>query len=459
MKEPKWVVALVAALILSVAVLQAESADDGTAGGTVQGPPTSSIAAHQLLDLNVDSTVPGRTQITLSVDAQVEYETLVLDSPDRLVLDLKGVVSQLDDYKFDVEQSGVVRVRAAQYRRDPIPVARVVFDLEEPLAYVIDRQGTDLIVAFGPSPMQADREEMPAEPTLIEAPIEIGLGGTDQPMPAPLNDGPVLTPVSQIVEEMEARYDELAAEESPDVEPFDFAELETSRVVESDLIERLVQGPPLAAPSSSAAPDIPTSFETKRITADAIEYSGQEISLNLVDADIKQIFRLFHEISGLNFVLDPGVSGRVTVVLDHVPWDQALDIILRNNGLDKELERNVIRIAATTKLAKEAAARRQLKDAAELEVELVTITRTLSYAKAKDLEQTFRAGGGGGGGRGGLLSPRGRVIRGRADEYADHHRHSREGRGDGGPDNDAGCRDPAGHDRGANRRDLSRLCP
>ena len=75
--------------------------------------------------------------------------------------------------------------------------------------------------------------------------------------------------------------------------------------------------------------------------------------MNLVDIDIKQVFRLFHEISGLNFVLDPEVGGTVTIVLDRVPWDQALDLILKNNGLDKEFENNVLRIASTQKLAQE----------------------------------------------------------------------------------------------------------
>ncbi len=50
--------------------------------------------------------------------------------------------------------------------------------------------------------------------------------------------------------------------------------------------------------------------------------------MNLKDVDLKDFFRLIHEISGLNVVLDPGVSGNLTIVLDDVPWDQALDIVL-----------------------------------------------------------------------------------------------------------------------------------
>ena len=74
-------------------------------------------------------------------------------------------------------------------------------------------------------------------------------------------------------------------------------------------------------------------------------YTGEQISLNLKDVDLKDFFRLIHEISGLNILVDPNVSGSVTMVLDNVPWDQALDIVLKDNGLGKVLEGNVLRIA------------------------------------------------------------------------------------------------------------------
>jgi type IV pilus assembly protein PilQ len=67
----------------------------------------------------------------------------------------------------------------------------------------------------------------------------------------------------------------------------------------------------------------------------AQHYTGEPISVNLKDVDLKDFFRLIHEISGLNIVLDPAVRGSLTLVLDDVPWDQALDIVLQNNGLDR----------------------------------------------------------------------------------------------------------------------------
>jgi len=188
----------------------------------------------------------------------------------------------------------------------------------------------------------------------------------------------------------------------------------SSRAVDPAAIEKLLRTPVLAAPAPQAEqPDSGASYASKTISSGAATYKGKRISFNLVDADLKQVFRLFHEISGLNFVLDPNVGGRVTIVLDQVPWDQALDIILKNNGLDKVLDNNVLRIATTDKLAQEAASRRRLAEAEELAVEPVTLTRVLSYAKAKDMQQVLRGrGAGGGGGSGGrsMLSERGNVL-------------------------------------------------
>src|SRR4030095_3665526 len=125
-------------------------------------------------------------------------------------------------------------------------------------------------------------------------------------------------------------------------------------------------------------------FSPRTISDGGQRYSGKRISLNFKDADLKDVFRIFHEISGYNIVLDPSVAGNVTIVLENVPEDQALDIILKNNGLDKIFENNVIRIAPTSKLSQEAAARKTLQEAKELEEQPRTFTRALSYARAKD---------------------------------------------------------------------------
>jgi len=106
--------------------------------------------------------------------------------------------------------------------------------------------------------------------------------------------------------------------------------------------------------------------------------------------DLKDFFRLIHEISGLNVVLDPNVHGTLTIVLDDVPWDQALDIVLKNNDLARELEGNVLRVATVETLKKEADGRRAQVEAEALAVDKVSVTRFLSYAHAKDVMITVK---------------------------------------------------------------------
>ncbi|MCH7664189.1 MAG: hypothetical protein IH859_10025 [Chloroflexi bacterium] len=129
-------------------------------------------------------------------------------------------------------------------------------------------------------------------------------------------------------------------------------------------------------------------------------YEGEPISLNFKDVDLKDFFRFMHEISGLNFVLDPNVSGVVTIVLDEVPWDQAMAIVMRNNSLDSAVEGNVVRIATLATLLREEEQQRDLALAIEEAQPRVTVTRTLSYSRAGDMIATLKR----------FLSSRGDVI-------------------------------------------------
>jgi type IV pilus assembly protein PilQ len=134
----------------------------------------------------------------------------------------------------------------------------------------------------------------------------------------------------------------------------------------------------VAATPQAAAPAAPS------------RYTGEPISVNLKDVDLRDFFRLIHEISGLNVVLDPQVKGTLTIVLDEVPWDQALDIVLQNNGLDKQLHGNVLRIATLDTIKKEAETARDVRKAENDAQEMITVTRVLSYAKADTLKDTLK---------------------------------------------------------------------
>jgi type IV pilus assembly protein PilQ len=116
--------------------------------------------------------------------------------------------------------------------------------------------------------------------------------------------------------------------------------------------------------------------------------------------DLRDFFRLIHEISGLNVVVDPAVKGNLTIVLDDVPWDQALDIVLHNNDLDKQLDGNVLRVATKDTLKREAEENRDLAKAQAEAADVVTTTRVLSYAKAEDMATTMKK----------FLSSRGDVL-------------------------------------------------
>lgn len=119
-------------------------------------------------------------------------------------------------------------------------------------------------------------------------------------------------------------------------------------------------------------------------------YSGQKISLDFKDADIKNVFRLLAEVSGLNIVVTNDVNRRITVRLVEVPWDQAMDLIITTNGLDKEQIGNVVRISTAGALKAEKDALVAAKKAKEDLEPMQTVYYTLNYAKAKDLEAKIR---------------------------------------------------------------------
>ncbi len=149
-------------------------------------------------------------------------------------------------------------------------------------------------------------------------------------------------------------------------------------------------GQPAASAAPSADVRSPTTVADDRAGAEKI-YTGQKISLDFKDADIKNVFRLLAEVSGLNLVVTADVNRRVTLRLIEVPWDQAMDLIISTNGLDKEQIGNVVRIstAGTLKTEKDAliAARKSREDLEPL----LTTYFNVNYAKAKDLEPKINA--------------------------------------------------------------------
>ncbi len=144
-------------------------------------------------------------------------------------------------------------------------------------------------------------------------------------------------------------------------------------------------------------------------------YSGSRVTFNFQDIPVRSALQLLADISGLNLVASDSVGGSVTLRLVNVPWDQALDVVLRAKGLDKRRSGNVIWIAPQAELAKYEQDLADARIKAEDNAELITDYVPISYGKAADIAKLLTTGskqGGGGGGTGGsrgFLSPRGSV--------------------------------------------------
>jgi type IV pilus assembly protein PilQ len=140
----------------------------------------------------------------------------------------------------------------------------------------------------------------------------------------------------------------------------------------------------------TSRPDI-GNFQARTIAESQSQFTGEPITLDLKDADIKDVFRTISELTGLNIVVDPEVRGTVTVKLDNVPWDQALDLILKQNGLGYVLENNIMRIATTAKLQAEQSDRARLAEARQASEPTRTVIKKLSYSRAADIVPTLKS--------------------------------------------------------------------
>ncbi len=112
---------------------------------------------------------------------------------------------------------------------------------------------------------------------------------------------------------------------------------------------------------------------------DKSTFTGHPISLDFKDGDLIDLFRLMSEISGLNIIVNPGISGKVSLTVKEVPWDQALDLILKTQGLGYTVDGNVVRIARLADLQKEEQEMRNLKKEKELSGEQTSWQGRLSY--------------------------------------------------------------------------------
>jgi type IV pilus assembly protein PilQ len=148
-----------------------------------------------------------------------------------------------------------------------------------------------------------------------------------------------------------------------------------------------------AAQATTPQPPAPPAPQTEQPATGSRgrQFTGHPISLDFQGADLRAVLRTFAEISGLNIVIDPAVQGTVDVALRDVPWDQALDIILRANKLGYSVDGTIVRIAPNTILKLEEDERKALIDSQNDASQLGTLQRQLSYAKGEEVAQLLKS--------------------------------------------------------------------
>jgi type IV pilus secretin PilQ/predicted competence protein len=335
-----------------------------------------------------------QTEVNISGSGPLNYHATQLHKPERLVLDFAGSHLKTSENHLASNLDPVREIRLAQYTPE---ISRVVIDLRQPAIYNIAKEGNTVTVSFTPSgassgaPKPAPVEQSGDVMTTKVADPQVAPPAQQTALPKP---GEIPAPAAVLPVALTRTSAALAA---PAAEPVHGQETVAATHAASEA-SMVASNVPSASPAPAVAADPPPAPAPAPIAAPAQapapvvagKYSGEPISVNLKEVDLRDFFRLIHEISGLNVVLDPNVKGTLTIVLDDVPWDQALDIVLKNNDLDKQLDGNVLRIATKATLQREAEENRDLAKAQAEAADVVTTTRVLSYAKATTLALSLK---------------------------------------------------------------------
>ena len=360
--------------------------------------------------------IAGRGSLTPTVST--------LASPARVLVTLPNTLAETPSNHVSVGSDGVKGVRIGMDGRTP-PTTSVVVDLANQCTYELQSASDGKFVLklhSAATPAVAAPAKPVLKPVADKAPASMHRTALEA-VPAPALTTAVATQTPQATQQAAASNDFVFVEPSyspksagtsaqalePPARVAEAAEKFVDKP-EGDLLPKpsadMQEGQNTPSASAPQAAENLAAEQQKQHAASQVggtvdtKYTGEPISVNLKDVDLKDFFRLIHEISGLNVVLDPNVKGTLTIVLDDVPWDQALDIVLKNNGLARQLDGNVLRIATVETLRHEADARRAQHEAEAMAVDKVTFTRFLSYAHAKDLVTTCKK----------FISQRGDVI-------------------------------------------------
>lgn len=407
----------------------------GSAALPAAEPATDVAALPRLESVEVRPGAGQRLEVQLSLSGPAPAPlAFTIDNPARISLDLPGTVLALPSRRIDVRKSGIDSIVAAEGNGR----TRVVLNLDRLQPYDTRVEGNHIVVSLGESPAAQ------AAPAAVAVPVAArpatgsttlapaaGRGirsldfrrGTDGAGRIIARLADPRTPVSvrnqgnQILVDFAGadlpqnylrRYD--VVDFGTPVQGFDAVRANggTRLVIqaEGDYEQLAYQ-----SDDQYVIEVQPARGQRNQAELDKPSYSGEKLTLNFQDIEVRSVLQLLADASGFNIVVPDSVNGSVTLRLQNVPWDQALDIVLRTKGLDKRRQDNVIIVAPAEELAaREKAAlssRRDMQDLAPLRTEYLQI----NYAKASDIAALVLATGGKGGvaGKNSMLSERGSV--------------------------------------------------
>jgi type IV pilus assembly protein PilQ len=283
----------------------------------------------------------GMVNVTAKLDEQSITQIFALKNPLRLVVDFFHTYYPDPTFRYPLEKMDIQRVRTGQFETaPPYTIARLVFDLDKPKFYTLFPENEKFIFQF-------------YEDEIARVAPAMGIP-TQRPAP------PVPTTPTE----------EVAAPPVQTVTTVPAVKTEVPGVTARELT--------LDVPVTPIRPTV--------LEAPEVRYTGEIISMKFKDADLRDVILYLGHFAGLNVVFDPDVRGTVTCDLQDVPWDQALDIILRLNKMGKTIDGNVLRIAPIAVLTREDEEQRKLQESKELAGPIQVKVFDLSYAKAADIE-------------------------------------------------------------------------
>jgi type IV pilus assembly protein PilQ len=362
----------------------------------------------------------GQTlQIRLRTDGVAPQPlTFTIDRPARLSVDLPDVVLALENRRIDVGTGGVDTIVAAEASGR----TRVVFNLDALVPYSARADGDSVVVTLGATAVTATATAAaPASYTAASSGGPRSITGVDFRR-SPDGAGRVVvqlsdpaTPASLKQEGNRVIVDftgvQLGEENMKRYDVVDFATpvtmVDASRVGDNARVVVTATGDfeQIAYQTDNQyVIEVKQRAKAAATSMDEKVYTGERLTLNFQDIDVRPVLQLLADTSGQNIVVSDSVKGRVTLRLQNVPWDQALDIVLRTKGLDMRRKNNVIIVAPQAELAAqekaELAAKKDIQELAPLRTEFLQV----NYAKASEIARLVKSGGGGS-----LLSARGSV--------------------------------------------------